>query len=93
MQRAVKLQVVIGKDHVVKLPSEFPEGPADVIVMARDRSAALSSNEAATVGEARRAAVGRYNGLGFKLQEDFDAPLPPDIQRYFDGEDDEDSAQ
>ena len=33
-QRVVKLQVHVGKDHIVKLPSEFPEGPAEVIAIA-----------------------------------------------------------
>ena len=34
MLRVVRLQVYVGKDRVVKLPSEFPEGLAEVIVTA-----------------------------------------------------------
>jgi hypothetical protein len=34
----------------------------------------------------RRAGIGRYAGRGW-IAEDFDAPLPPDIQKCFDGED------
>jgi hypothetical protein len=32
MSRALKLHVHVGKDHVVKLPSDFPEGLAEIIV-------------------------------------------------------------
>lgn len=39
----------------------------------------------------RRAGIGRYAGRGW-IAADFDAPLPPEIQRYFEGEDDEDDA-
>lgn len=39
----------------------------------------------------RRAGIGRYAGRGW-IAEDFDAPLPPEIQKYFDGESDEDDA-
>lgn len=34
----------------------------------------------------RRAGIGRYAGQGW-IAEDFDAPLPPEVQKYFDGED------
>lgn len=36
----------------------------------------------------RRAGIGRYAGRGW-IAEDFDAPLPPEIQKYFEGEGDE----
>lgn len=39
----------------------------------------------------RRAGIGRYAGRGF-IAEDFDAPLPDEIQKYFDGEEDKDEA-
>ncbi|WP_437751934.1 hypothetical protein [Sorangium sp. So ce1389] len=39
----------------------------------------------------RRAGIGRYAGRGW-IAEDFDAPLPPEIQKYFEGEVDEDDA-
>lgn len=35
----------------------------------------------------RRAGIGRYADQGW-IAEDFDAPLPPEIQEDFDGEDD-----
>ncbi|AUX46496.1 uncharacterized protein SOCE26_080020 [Sorangium cellulosum] len=41
--------------------------------------------------EKRRAGIGRYAGRG-RIAEDFDAPLPPEIQKYFEGETDEDDA-
>ncbi|HSN98353.1 MAG TPA: hypothetical protein VLS89_08645 [Candidatus Nanopelagicales bacterium] len=37
----------------------------------------------------RRAGIGRYAGRGW-IAEDFDEALPPEIQNYFEGEDDED---
>jgi hypothetical protein len=40
----------------------------------------------------RRRGIGRYAGRGF-VAPDFDAPLPPDIQRYFEGEDDGDDTR
>ena len=39
----------------------------------------------------RRAGIGRYAGRGW-IAEDFDAPLPPEIQKSFEGEADEDDA-
>lgn len=89
MQRAIKVQVVVGKDHVVKLPSDFPEGPAEIVALVPGHERGDSSDD---IGSARRAALGRFRNLGFKLPDDFDAPLPPEVQGYFDGEGDEDSA-
>jgi hypothetical protein len=40
----------------------------------------------------RRAGIGRYAGRGW-IAEDFDEPLPPEVQKYFEGEADEDDAQ
>ncbi len=39
----------------------------------------------------RRAGIGRYAGRGW-IAENFDDPLPAEIQRYFEGEDDKDDA-
>ena len=36
----------------------------------------------------RRAGIGRYAGRGW-IAEDFDDPLPHEIQKYFEGEDDQ----
>ena len=38
----------------------------------------------------RRKRIGGQNLLGITyIADDFDSPLPPEIQKYFDGEDDE----
>ena len=38
----------------------------------------------------RKKRIGGQNLLGITyIAEDFDGPLPPEIQKYFDGEDDE----
>lgn len=44
MKRALKLNVHVGKDHIVKLPSEFPEGPAEVIIIALEQPVAAQRN-------------------------------------------------
>ncbi|HEX7479478.1 MAG TPA: hypothetical protein VF331_16865 [Polyangiales bacterium] len=62
----------------MKLPSEFPEGPAEVIVIA-----ALPTTLDAR--SARRAAIGRYEGKGIHLAEDFNAPLPDEVLDGFEG--------
>ncbi len=33
MKSALKLQVEVGQDHLVKLPDEIPVGPAEIIVL------------------------------------------------------------
>lgn len=40
------------------------------------------------IAEMRRQAYGMDEGKGFAVPDDFDAPLPPEIQRYFEGESD-----
>lgn len=47
-----------------------------------------SPEELAAIAAKRKAAIGRFAGK-IEIAEDFDAPLPPEIQRYFDGEDDD----
>jgi hypothetical protein len=78
MQRAMKLQVHVGKDHLVRLPSEFPEGPAEIIAIA-------DPSTTRELSDARRAAIGRYEGESFYMADDFDAPLPADILDAFEG--------
>jgi hypothetical protein len=39
----------------------------------------------------RRAGIGRYAGRGW-IAEDFDEALPPEVQKYFEGESDEGDA-
>jgi hypothetical protein len=81
MERARKLQVTVGADHVVKLPSDVPEGPAEVIVIPHAGRPAPGS-----VSAARRAAMGRYQGQRFFIADDFDAPIPSDVLEQFEGE-------
>ena len=38
-QTAIKLHVEVGADHTVKLPSEVPVGPAEVIVLVDEHPA------------------------------------------------------
>jgi hypothetical protein len=33
MQRAIRLEVTIDSDHVIRLPEEVPVGPAEVIIL------------------------------------------------------------
>lgn len=70
----IKLHVDVKEDHVIQLPPEVPVGPAEVIVIAK--------GPAGTV----RRPVGIDAGQGFSVPDDFDDPLPPDLQRLFEGE-------
>jgi hypothetical protein len=40
MQPAVKITVDVGPDHVIKLPDEVPVGPAEIIVLVEQNTAA-----------------------------------------------------
>jgi hypothetical protein len=82
MQRGIKVQVHIGKDHLVRFPSEIPEGPAEVIVIPRARAP-----ESSEVAAKRREALGRYEGQGGVVAADFDAPLSEEMLAAFEGED------
>lgn len=84
MRRAIKLHVNIGKDRVVRLPSEFPEGPAEVIVIAIGRPAA-----ALVPGRGQGMDADRFARGEIRVADDFDAPLPPETQCYFDGDGDD----
>jgi hypothetical protein len=74
MMNAFKVHVDVKEDHVIQLPPEVPVGPAEVIVIAR------------TPRTTGRRPVGIDAGKGFAVPEDFDDPLPPELQRLFDGE-------
>lgn len=71
----VKVHVHVSTDHLVRLPSEIPEGPAELIVIP----------QAPATRQARRAAFGRYDDSGFAVPDDFDAPLPDDALALFEG--------
>ncbi|WP_437284318.1 hypothetical protein [Sorangium sp. So ce406] len=77
--RAAKIAIVIPADRRVELqvPADLPEGPAEVIVL-------ITSSQAAAPRD-KRAALGMDRGK-VQISDDFDAPLPEDLQRAFDGE-------
>ncbi|WP_437509689.1 hypothetical protein [Sorangium sp. So ce1099] len=77
--QAAKIAIVIPADRRVELqlPADLPEGPAEVIVL-------ITSQQKAAPRD-RRAALGMDRGK-VQVADDFDAPLPEDLQRAFDGE-------
>jgi hypothetical protein len=70
MQRAIKLQVHVGKDHIVRLPSEFPEGPAEVIIITAAKAVPAGGSKElslwADVGDAEYAS---FSGSVQQLRE------------------------
>ncbi len=74
--QAVKLEIVIPSSHHVELasPETLPAGPTEVIVLAPAHSAST----------APRGGMGMDIGKGW-VADDFDAPLPEDLQRLFGG--------
>ena len=72
----LKVRVQVTSDHVVRLPSEVPVGPAELIVIPGEDSAPT---------DARRAAFGRYDASGLRVPDDFNAPLPDDMLALFEG--------
>lgn len=77
--QAAKIAIVIPADRRVELqlPDDLPEGPAEVIV--------LITSQQKVAPRDRRAALGMDRGK-VQVADDFDAPLPEDLQRAFDGE-------
>jgi hypothetical protein len=76
MEAAVKLKVMIPASRRIELalPLDLPMGPAEVIV--------LTSAEAH--GDKRLRPIGIDAGKGW-VADDFDAPLPEDLQQLFEG--------
>ena len=76
MQSAVKMNIVIPSSHHVELtlPESLPAGPAEIIVLTASRPEKGP----------RREGMGMDAGQGW-VADDFDAPLPPDLQRLFEG--------
>lgn len=68
----IKVHVDVKEDRVIQLPPEVPAGPAEVIVIVQ------------APPTAGRRPVGIDAGLGFSVPDDFDDPLPPELQRMFD---------
>lgn len=83
-QTALRLHLHIGEDRILHLPDDLPEGDAEIIVL---YDAAPGAGERKRKAALRAAAFGADAGR-FTVPDDFDAPLPPDVQRLFDGEDD-----
>jgi hypothetical protein len=69
------MRVTITKEHVIKVPPEVPEGLAEVVVTLPEASPAASG----------RRPVGIDAASGITVPEDFDSPLPEDLQRLFEG--------
>ena len=77
MQGAHKLIITIPEDRRVELqlPDEMPVGPAEVIVLVPPKSSPTKALRP----------LGMDEGL-VTIADDFDAPLPNDLQRSFEGE-------
>ncbi len=73
MEQAIRLRVTVGDDHLVHLPDEIPTGEAEIIVLFPSRK--LRSQRA----DARKQMFGRLAGKA-TIADDFDAPLPADVQ-------------
>lgn len=65
MAHALKLQVHVGKDHLVRLPSDFPEGPAEIVVTAVELPAGPASG---ALGLWSEMADGEYDAFKGTLQ-------------------------
>jgi hypothetical protein len=75
--RAAKLNILIPESHRVELtlPAELPSGPAELTVVV-----------APVQGEGARArAMGMDAGAGW-VADDFDAPLPDNVQGSFEND-------
>jgi hypothetical protein len=80
--QAAKIPIIIPEDRRIELdlPKDLPAGPAEVIILITARPGEARPGE----GRARRP-LGIDAGKGW-IAEDFDAPLPDDIQAAFEGE-------
>lgn len=76
--KAAKLNIVIPEDHrlELELPEDLPPGPAEVIVLVMPKVSTTPD---------RRAMLGMDRGKVW-IDDDFDAPLPEDLQRAFEGD-------
>ncbi len=82
MQQATKLNVMIPEDRrlTLTLPEDLPPGPAEVIVLVTPKQDEEKADE-----DRGRRPMGIDAGKGW-LADDFDAPLPEEIQRALEGE-------
>ncbi len=73
----------IAKDRTVRLPDDFPRGDAEIIVLYDSPPVEREQERKAAL---RRRALGADAGR-FTVPDDFNDPLPPDLLRLFEGED------
>ena len=76
MQSAIKINILIPENRRVEieLPEELPTGPAEIIILTPPERS----------GKRSLRPVGIDVGKGW-VADDFDAPLPEDLQRLFEG--------
>jgi hypothetical protein len=76
MKSAVKIDIMIPENHRVEidLPADLPTGPAEVIVLAEREAPARRGLRP----------IGIDAGKG-RIADDFDAPLPEDLLKLFEG--------
>ena len=77
MSNAIRFDVVITKDHMIRLPDDVPEGPAEVVI-------AVFPHAAAPKPLRKGFPFGLDRGK-IHVAADFDA-LPDDIQKAFEGD-------
>jgi hypothetical protein len=76
MQSALKIKILIPENRriEIELPQELPPGPAEMIILAPQER----------LGKRPLRPIGVDVGKGW-VADDFDAPLPEDLQRLFEG--------
>lgn len=82
MAQALKFHTLVsGKTLTIGNLDAFEGKRVEVIIMEEEVQNAAMSGSAVT----RRRPLGLYRGR-LVVADDFDAPLPEDMQRYFDGD-------
>jgi len=76
MSQATTFKTIVPANRMIQLPDDAPTGPVRIVVLVEDAAPATSVPGTARVGE------GSW-GPAVQIGEDFDAPLPPELQRYF----------
>ena len=80
MDHAIRVRMTVGEDRTIRLPDEVPAGDAEIIVVI-PASAEIPDPGCA---EARKRLFGVLRGQ-ITIADDFDAPLPDEILRDFEG--------
>ena len=80
MENALRLRVIVGKDHTIRLPDEVPLGEAEIIVLMPKNT----EEELAHRAEVRKRLFNVMAGK-MTIADDFDAPLPDEILNDFEG--------